>query len=297
MDQQDTQLPGTEDLAGNLSGNEDTLNGGSGDGTGTSNVADQHTEETDEQKNARIAAEAATKAAERQQRAQSRVNQRFAELTAEKRAAEQRAADAMALAQQAIQRTAGPASQQQADPWAAPTREQFESYEDFVVAKAVHQNRVETARMMQAREQQFTQEAQQRSAQAQEAAVTRAYAERYAKAAAAIPDFAETMEDADIQVPNTVAAMLRSMEDGPLVAYHLQKNPAIVARFGNANPMAQAVILGEIAASLKTSSTATQSAAPAPGKPVGSGSGGSGNADAPPEDIRAYKAWAAKHMR
>lgn len=297
MDQQDNQLPVTEDLMGNTPDDNAALKGDATGGTGTPDAIDQ-TEESDEQKNARITAEAAQKSAERAQRAQSRVNQRMAELTADKRAAEQRATDALALAQQAIsQRTAGPASQQQGDPWAPPVRESFESYEDFVVAKAVHQNRVETARMMQAREQQVAQESQQRNVQAQEAAVLKAYADRYAKAATAIPDFAETMEDADVHVPNTVASMLRNMEDGPVVAYHLQKNPSLVARFNNANPMAQAVILGEISASLKTSSAAAQSAAPAPGRPVGSGSGGSGNADAPPEDTNAYMKWAAKHMR
>jgi hypothetical protein len=151
--------------------------------------------------------------------------------------------------------------------------------------------------MMQARDQQAQAEAQQRNAQANEAATTKAYADRYAKAASTIPDFAEVMEDADVQVPNTAAHMLRNMEDGPVVAYHLQKNPAIAARLNAAAPMAQAVILGEIAASLRTSLKAQPSSAPAPGKPVGSAGGNGSSADNPPEDTAAYLKWAAKHMR
>jgi len=299
MDQQDNQLPGTEDLAGDLPDNDTPLDSDAPGGTGTPEDQ-QHNEETDEQKNARVAAEAAQKSAERAARAQSKVNQRMAELTAEKRAAEQRAADALALAQQAMQsRAAGPAPQQD-DPLAPPVRGADESYEDFVIRRAVHQNRVEMVRVMQARDQQAQQHAQQTAAQASEAAIARAYAERHAKAAAAIPDFAEVMEDADVQVPNAVARALRTMDDGPVVAYHLQKNPALVAQFAGADPITQLVVLGKIAASLKTSSTdaaAQPSSAPAPGKPVGSSGGAGGNADAPPEDTGAYMRWAAKHMR
>lgn len=240
--------------------------------------------ETDEQKNQRVMADAAKQAEQRRARNQQSINQRFKEITDEKNAANENVKTL--IAQLASQRQ----PQQTSD--SVPGRDQFDSYEDFLDAKAAHTAKAESARLFEqyGKQQQERQQAENQHREARDS--MQQYQQRAAVLAKELPDFAEVMEGADaVQVPQYIGEALKRMEDGPRIAYHLIKNPSLVVSLQGDNPMQQLIALGEISASLKT--TPKVSTASPPGKPAGV-SRASSQGD-PPEDTEAYFAWAAKH--
>jgi len=138
-------------------------------------------------------------------------------------------------------------------------------------------------------------EAQAKQAQEQaERAVTSAFMTRQREVAKTIPDYDTTMAEGahEISVPTPVFKMIRRMHDGPLVAYHMVKNPALTDQFFNADPDDYGIILGQLVSTLK--GAAKVSNAPTPGKPTQARAASSST---PPEDTAAYFAWADKHMR
>lgn len=138
-------------------------------------------------------------------------------------------------------------------------------------------------------------EAQAKQAQEQsERAVTSAFMTRQREVAKTIPDYDATMAEGahEISVPNPVFDMIRRMPDGPLVAYHMVKNPALTEQFFNNPPELHGILLGQLSATLK--GAAKVSNAPTPGKPTQARAASSST---PPEDTAAYFAWADKHMR
>ena len=239
--------------------------------------------ETDEQKNQRVAAEAAEKAAQRRARDQQSINQRMAELTAEKKAAQEMAAQAMALLQRG--------QQPQTQVSGAPVREQFESWEDFIAANATYKATNEVRQLF---EQQSRQQAEQRQAEDQQRQArdqAQQFQRRAAELAKELPDFAAVMANADmVQVPDHVAAALRQREDGPRIAYHMVKNPALAQAMQGLDAMSQLVMLGELSASLRTAPKVSNAAPP--GRPTGASKASS--LGDPPEDTEAYFAWAEK---
>lgn len=138
-------------------------------------------------------------------------------------------------------------------------------------------------------------EAQQRQAQEQsQRAVRSAYLQRQREIAKTIPDYDRTMAEGaqDIEVPTTVFSMIERLPNGPLLAYHMVKNPALTEQFWSTPPEDHGYLLGQISATLKA--TAKVSNAPPPGRPAQAKTGSQAN---PPEDTDAYFAWAEKNMR
>lgn len=254
-------------------------------------------EETDEQRNARIAAEQAEKNRQRAERRQQTINQRMSELTARARAAEEQNATLATMLREAITRVGGPAPSK-GDENAEPQRDAYESYEDYIVARATWKAQQDMARVMEHQTRQQHEEMQRRTAAESEAAAVRAFTERVQKFRTATPDYDEVMSGDEVIVPNSVARMIRDSEDGPMLAYHLQKNPDMAATLHRMNPLQQAMSLGAISATLKASSTSNAATnAPAPGKPAGAVSRSIGDANTPPDDYEAYVRWRAKHFK
>lgn len=245
--------------------------------------------ETDEERNARLAAEAAEKARQRAERKQSRINERFAELTAEKRAAEAREQAAAAREAKLLEMLQG---QKPANVNGEPTRDQFDQYEDYVVARAEWRAEQKASQLAERQLAEYRQRQQMEQTQSQQRAMAAEFAKRIQTARAEIPDFAEVVEDADIQIPNTVASLIAQLDNGPQIMYHLAKNPALAQQFDALPPALHAYKLGEIATALKSQSQVSK--APPPGKPAAARTA-SGNE--PPEDPDAYMDWARKHMR
>ena len=114
---------------------------------------------------------------------------------------------------------------------------------------------------------------QQQAAQAQEQQQARASAfnAKAAEFAANVPDYQEAIGQIPELPQETLDAVMQS-ENGPALAYHLAKHLDVADEIANASPMAAAMRLGEISASLKaTKPEIKTSAAPAPIEPITSG--------------------------
>jgi len=254
--------------------------------------------ETDEAKNARIQAEAAAESATREKRRQASIQKRMDELTAEKYAARKQADDLMAMNRElleAVKASAGGSRQQQGP--TEPTREQFESYEDFVTARAefravakAEQAARAVIEQAQARQQETT---KQTTAAEDAARVQREFMQRRAAVEKEIPDFREVVEAWEPDLPDSVADMISRLPDGPKLCYHFAKNPDLQAQFRETPAYMHGVLLGELRATLKS---VKQTSAPAPGKPVATSSApvADGEYTGDPEG---YLAWARKHMK
>lgn len=167
-------------------------------------------------------------------------------------------------AQQPAQRQAEAASTE-------PKRENFDSYEDYLEARADW--RAEQKVEAKLREQH---QAGQRHAQAatQEQQLAR-FHQQMDKARESVADFDDVM-DAASEAPLTQAmrdAILES-DVGALLAYHLAKSPAEANRIARLSPARQVMALGALEAALQTRTPSQPSKAPPPIKPLGGGSGG-----------------------
>lgn len=245
--------------------------------------------ETDEEKNARAIEEDATKRAAKEEKRQLGVQRRIDELTAA-RYQEKARAD---YAEAELQRLRQPAqSQQQAS--GEPQRDQFESYEDYLEAKVTFKAQQIVDKQLEhsstkqkeattAAEQHRTQQAEQRQ-----------FLENRGKLEKEIPDYKDTIEDWEPNLPDTVAAMLIKLPEGPLITYHMAKNPSLEAQFRDQPEYLHGVLLGQLIASLK--SPPKVSNAPAPGKTVSTTKTVS-NGDEPPADPEQYWAWSQARQK
>ncbi len=244
--------------------------------------------ETDEQKNARALEEEATKRAAREEKRQLGIQRRIDELTAA-RYQEKARAD---MLEKEIERLRHPAqTQQQAS--GEPQRDQFDSYEDYLKASAIYDARRivrEELEQTTAKQKESTTAAEQHKTQQAE---QRQFLEARGKLEKEIPDYKDTIEDWEPNLPDTVAAMLIKLPEGPLITYHMAKNPALEAQFRDQPEYLHGVLLGQLISSLKSPPKA--SAAPAPGKPVSGSKAGSSTE--PPSDPEQYYAWATKNLR
>lgn len=251
--------------------------------------------ETDEQKNQRIQAESAEANRKREEKRQTSIQRRMDELTADKYAERKRADQLQAL----VERLTGdkqPKAETPAD--GAPKREDFESYEDFVRADARHHARIEAAAATAAALEKHS-KAQEESKttaarETEQQKVEKQFLERRAAAEKELPDYREVIEDWEPKLPDSVVDLIVRLEDGPLITYHMAKNPALEAQFRDSPAHMHGILLGQLLATLKGSTK--ESAAPKPGKPVtgkvaaSDGSGYSG-------DPEGYYAWAQKNLR
>ena len=249
--------------------------------------------ETDEQKNKRVQQEEQQRAEKRSRGVQKRMDELTRDKYAERQARESLEKQNAELLAMLKGNTSKPT---QSD--GRPTQDQFQDFQEFVRADAVWHARQESVREARAllEENLKTQtQAQQRQAhEHNERTIHSAYVQRQREIAKNIPDFDETMSEGaqDITVPDPVFNMIRRMPNGPLIAYHLVKNPALTDQFYNSPPEMHGILLGQLSATLKGS--AKVSNAPPPGTPVKAKTGSSSE---PPEDTDAYMAWAEKNMR
>jgi hypothetical protein len=242
-------------------------------------------EETDEEKNERVQREAAEKAEKRTRGIQKRID----ELTADKHAERKRADD---LAQQNA-RILALLEEKRQPAKTDLSRDQFEDEGSYVLALARQEaERIAEQKIqrMMAEQQQLTQRQMQEQEQAQ---VYKQFIEREEQAKKEIPDFTDTVQDWSPSLPPAVTDMILRLQDGPLIAYHLAKNPDLERQFNTQPEYMHGVILGQLIATIKGNKQTTK--APPVGKPVASTS--SGNANEPPSDPEKYLEWAKKHMR
>lgn len=248
--------------------------------------------ETDEEKNARVQAEDAERARKKEEKRQQTIDRRFAELTAEKHQARKQVEEMMEQNKKLLSLIEGkqaPASTTEGE----PKREQFAEYEDYVTARAEYRAEQKAKALIADSMRQQQTEAEMQSKRTAAENERRQFVEQRAKLKTELPDFDEAVAAWEPKLPDNVATMVMKLPEGPLLSYHMAKNPALEAKFEGQPEYMHGVILGQIIASLKSPAKVT--AAPAPGTPVGTKSApNDGDYSGPPEG---YYAWAMKQQK
>lgn len=119
-----------------------------------------------------------------------------------------------------------------------------------------------------------------------------AYEDRAAEARKALPDFDAVLSKAP-DVRNHVVELLIQDESGPRIAYHLAKNPRLIADLNAMSPLQAAREIGRLGATVATTPKRTTNAPP-PVKPAGSAS--SPNSDPAKMSTDEYFAYRRKQM-
>lgn len=246
--------------------------------------------ETEEQKNERALQEEATRRQAKEEKRALGVQRRIDELTA-KNYQEKARADALQTVLDNMNK--GSNHQQQSDVSKEPQRDQFESYEDFLEAKASFKaEQIVQKHLEQYQTQQKESTTRNQAEQSRKDAESK-FLERRQVLEKEIPDYRDAVEDWEPNLPNSVVEMLVKLPEGPLISYHMAKNPALEAQFRDQPEYMHGVILGQLIMSLK--STLKVSTAPAAGKTV-STSKATSSKEAP-SDPEQYYAWAQKNLR
>ncbi|MCU0949524.1 MAG: hypothetical protein MUC68_00345 [Burkholderiaceae bacterium] len=148
-----------------------------------------------------------------------------------------------------------------------PKREDFESYEAYLEAKADFRIAEQLKNLESKVEQVRQQEAVLRREQTWE--------QRQQQAAKKYEDFADVALADDLAITPVMAEAMKDSDLGPDVAYYLGKNPDEAERIAKLNPAAQVREIGKIEARLELKPTKQPSKAPPPIEPLGGGKGGS----------------------
>jgi hypothetical protein len=227
------------------------------------------TVETDEEKNKRVTDEANEAARKKEEKRQQSVQKRIDELTADKYA-ERKRADELA-AQNAKILAMMEERQQKPNPKSdAPQREQFDSYEDYLRAEAKHEARQEAEAATKRAIDEFSKSQKETQSIAayenERKTMERQFIERRTEVEKKYPDYNAVIEDWEPQLPDSVVDLMVRLPEGPLLSYHMAKNPGLEAQFREQPQHMHGVLLGQILATLKSSTAETK--APPPGKPV-----------------------------
>jgi hypothetical protein len=181
---------------------------------------------------------------------ESRAEKRIKQLVAKQREAEREADYWRGKASQ-VEVKAQPTQTQ------APTVDQFESYDDFLVAKAKHEIKAEQA----------VQE-QKKTVETFEAAFTN----RINKVAETEPEIFEIINDRTLPISNPMAYVIKESESAPEIIKYLSRNREESFRISRMNPIAAAREIGKIEFKIsnqpKPEPIKKVSQAPEPIKPV-----------------------------
>jgi len=151
---------------------------------------------------------------------------------------------------------------------AEPSRESFDSYEDYSRALARYEARQEFSRLEGEKQKQGAEQARAQEAQTQ---ATR-YNESVATVRAETPDFDDVVSSADIPVTPAIRDAILDSDNPARLQYHLAKNPEEVDRISKLSPVQQVKAIGVIEANLQAPARTTK--APAPVRPIGASGAG-----------------------
>jgi hypothetical protein len=171
-------------------------------------------------------------------------------------------------------------------PSGPPQRENFESYEAYLEAKADFQV-AQKLKEVETRAERARQEAAIKEREAD-------WQQRQKAAAKKYEDFAEVTMADDLAITPIMAEAIKDSDMGPDVAYYLGKNPDLAEKIARLNPAAQVREIGKIEARLEINKEPVKrpSKAPAPIEPV---SGGKASTVDPGQMSQAeYEAWRKK---
>ncbi|KAK6020143.1 hypothetical protein OSTOST_14209 [Ostertagia ostertagi] len=100
------------------------------------------------------------------------------------------------------------------------------------------------------------------------------FRERESETAKAIPDYAQTMASAgNMPASDAVTRLVVESDKGPLLKYHLAKNPGDLQRLNAMDPLSAARAIGQLEARLSLPTANRNSKAPPPTAPIKGGAG------------------------
>jgi hypothetical protein len=155
-----------------------------------------------------------------------------------------------ALEAQILELKTPKAAAESSNPEKAPARGDFESYEDFVEAKALHTARTEARRELEA----FKNESKKEREESTKAKAAKEFSARVSEVIQAgqkaYPDFDavvnEAVEDGLIPTKGPLYDAIMDSEVGEKLAYHLAKNPADAERIQKLSVLGQIRELGKL---------------------------------------------------
>jgi hypothetical protein len=146
----------------------------------------------------------------------------------------------------------------QAAPPQEPKIDDFDNYDDFVVAKATHKIR---------------QENQQAERQRQVESYERNWNDRLREAQTKNPEVQDAINTVGHKISREMATVIKDSEVGPDITLHLYKNPSEIDRILRLHPVSMAREIGKIEAKLQSAPMESKpnkiTQAPEPIKPVG----------------------------
>lgn len=154
-------------------------------------------------------------------------------------------------------------------PSGPPQRENFETFEGYLEAKADWQ----VAQQFKQISQKVEREKAEREVVQREAT----WKQKLDSAASKYEDFADVVLSDDLAITDVMAEAMKDSDAGPEVAYYLGKNTSEAERIARLSPVAQVREIGKIEAQLNSKPARQASKAPAPIEPVGSGKTNSGS--------------------
>lgn len=168
-------------------------------------------------------------------------------------------------------------------PKGEPKREQFESYEEFIEARAAHvAEKAAEQRIARANEEQRRQTEVQR---AQSLAET--WQAKQDKARDEIEDYDDVVASSSAPVTAAMRDSIMESDIGPKLLHHIASHPEDAERISKLSPASQAREIGRLEAALLAPKPQPKAPETRPIEPVGSG----GGAPAGPSDKQSIKDW------
>lgn len=157
-------------------------------------------------------------------------------------------AEAELLARGATPKQAAEAVREEPKAEAQPKREDFETYEDYLVAKARFEGRAASREEREAAEK----AQRERTIAEQKTKTEREFRKRAEAVMEEIPDFAETIESAeDVMITKAMGEAIEESEHGPRILYHLVKNRQEAERISGLSPTAAIREIGKLEARIE----------------------------------------------
>ena len=210
---------------------------------------------------------------QKQQEYTKGVQKRINELTFKAREAERQAQAEREYNQRLLTMLEGKQqAAQQAAPAGEPTRDQYDDYEEYIVARAEYRAEQKAQAHYQKSLEDLDQRVSETRAQAHQRQVNETWNQQIETAETKYADYAEVVANAyDLVVPTEFAEGMKQSEQGTDISYYLAKNPREVTRIQGLQGLQLYKELGRLEAKL-SAVAAPISNAPTPIRPVGSGS-------------------------
>lgn len=180
-----------------------------------------------------------------------------------------------------------------------PTQDDFDNYDDYILAKGAWSAGQEFDRRDEARIQAEAEETQRhfQQLQAQQQAEAQSnWADQSDEARKRYENFDAVVSAPDVPITPNMASLIRASDVGADVAYYLGTNKAAAAAISQLSPLEQAMEIGRLSASVTRPKPRTQTQAPEPVATVTPKAAGASK-DPSKMSMAEYQAWRSKGQK